>query len=300
MEYETQLEYIMRMALIMNGIRFADQVYVQRTIGYYKMDFVIYGSYCTLVVECDGVHHIKLVRKTKDSIRDLWSIQNGFDDVLRFNEEQIRNEINNSINQIKKSIIIYDNIHKANGRRPHPPAFEKHNHDLSRRKYNRSLKVDDRYLDANHENLKPYINKHTSLRKEIEEPVIQNDSYLSTKLYKEELFKKEILNQDISNVKKDSLSIDINKLPKAEKEIFQYILSLSKSNKKILWGIIKQTSKDGVCTFNGEYNNIKTLVDSKILQINNYYMSKNRVISVFVLPSAPYLLRKLRRRSGNN
>jgi very-short-patch-repair endonuclease len=111
----TELEIIMREALIENGLFFDEQVYVRKGKKHFIFDFVLYGSYSKIVVECDGPHHGTGDRWYKDLLRDLWTVNNDFQEVLRFNYYQIRRNIqgciqviNNTINELDQA-LSHDN-----------------------------------------------------------------------------------------------------------------------------------------------------------------------------------------------
>lgn len=58
MDHSSELEIIMRNALSENNLFFVEQVYVRTKTSFYIFDFVVYGEFCKLVVECDGPHHL--------------------------------------------------------------------------------------------------------------------------------------------------------------------------------------------------------------------------------------------------
>lgn len=60
-------------ALLRNNLLFNEQVYTTTEDSHFIFDFVVYGEACKIVVECDGPFHNSI----KDSLRDLWTIQNG-------------------------------------------------------------------------------------------------------------------------------------------------------------------------------------------------------------------------------
>lgn len=77
----------------------------------YTLDFLVYGEYCKIAVECDGnTYHGYAEAKERDLRRDLWVKQFGFDDTLRFNTEQIKYNIEGCIKQITNMIQAYDKI----------------------------------------------------------------------------------------------------------------------------------------------------------------------------------------------
>ncbi|QGV10593.1 DUF559 domain-containing protein (plasmid) [Bacillus cereus] len=80
----------------------------------YTLDFLIYGEYCRIAVECDGnTYHSSKEAKQHDTYRDMWINYQGFDDTLRFNTEKIKYNIAGVIKEIKAAIIVYDKKREA-------------------------------------------------------------------------------------------------------------------------------------------------------------------------------------------
>ena len=104
----TLIESIMREALLSNGFLFEEQQYVRTKSGYYIFDFVVYGDYVKLVVECDGPHHFSNEQSHHDAIRDLWCIQNGYQDICRFSSREIITNVSSCIAYIHETIKRYD------------------------------------------------------------------------------------------------------------------------------------------------------------------------------------------------
>ncbi|MDA1675731.1 hypothetical protein [Bacillus cereus group sp. TH152-1LC] len=90
--------------------------------------------------------------------------------------------------------------------------------------------------------------------------------------------------------------IQSESIPEKERYILDKVKSLSSATKLLFMDIIKDTSKDGVCVYNGDFNeNICELTEKEIIVKNPLY--KGEGISFFVLSQAPYLLRKMVRYS---
>lgn len=110
------LEEIMEAALKRANIKYKAQYTVydgnkDKWNARYILDFLVYGEFCKIGVECDGnTYHGFLEAKEKDLRRDIWIKRLGFDDTLRFNTEQIKYNLDGCIKQIKKMIQTYDKI----------------------------------------------------------------------------------------------------------------------------------------------------------------------------------------------
>ena len=73
----------------------------QYILGDYIVDFFFRKS--MLIIEIDGGYHDTEEQQEKDSIRQEWLEQNGYT-VLRFTNDQILFDTENSINIIKKHL----------------------------------------------------------------------------------------------------------------------------------------------------------------------------------------------------
>lgn len=112
------LEEKMEEELKKAGIRYKAQYSIEdvnkdKWNSKYILDFVVYGEICKIAVECDGnTYHSSRNAKERDLKRDLWiKAYKEFDDTLRFNTEQIMDQIELVIKEIKKYILIYDKLH---------------------------------------------------------------------------------------------------------------------------------------------------------------------------------------------
>ncbi|MFD5853591.1 endonuclease domain-containing protein [Cytobacillus pseudoceanisediminis] len=110
------LEEKMQAALEKEGIKYKAQFTLlnskeNRWNYKYILDFLVYGEFCKIAVECDGnTYHSSHNGKERDLKRDLWVKNQGIDDTLRFNTEEIKYNIQGVIKQIKDALKAYDKI----------------------------------------------------------------------------------------------------------------------------------------------------------------------------------------------
>ncbi|MEK4170803.1 DUF559 domain-containing protein [Lysinibacillus sp. FSL L8-0312] len=110
------LEELMESALHEANIKFKAQYTVydgnkDNWNAKYILDFLVYGQFCKIAVECDGnTYHGSSEARERDLRRDLWVKQLAFDDTLRFNTEQIKYNLDGCIKQINNMIHAYDKI----------------------------------------------------------------------------------------------------------------------------------------------------------------------------------------------
>ena len=113
-DLDSPIENKMRAALIKRNIKFKEQVSVGikgRDIPKYFIDFVVYGEFCKIAVECDGkAYHSTVEQRGSDASRDLWTITNRFDDVLRFSGSEIHQDIAACVHKISEEILKYDSL----------------------------------------------------------------------------------------------------------------------------------------------------------------------------------------------
>lgn len=112
------LQKIMREALTIGGFKFQEEVSIYETktsnpMPKYIVDFVVYGELCKIAVECDGrTYHSKYKQRKHDALRDLWLIQHGFSDVLRYGTKDIKRHIYRCIDEIRRVLEANDNVKK--------------------------------------------------------------------------------------------------------------------------------------------------------------------------------------------
>lgn len=82
-------------------------------------------------------------------------------------------------------------------------------------------------------------------------------------------------------------------LPLQEQKVYQQMITLSKEEKKTLWNIIRQVTKDGVVVLPKTNWRVQSLVNKQLLVENPAFTGSGT--SLKVLPHAPYLLRKLQK-----
>lgn len=90
---------------------------------------------------------------------------------------------------------------------------------------------------------------------------------------------------------KNDFSTEISELPEKEQIIYTQLQNLSKSEKRVLWNMIKNITKDGIVVYPVENEITKLLQMKKIIYKNTIYEGKG--YSFRVLPDAPHLLRRL-------
>jgi hypothetical protein len=93
-------------------------------------------------------------------------------------------------------------------------------------------------------------------------------------------------------------SLNLDSLPENDLVVYEEITRLSVKEKKLLWILIKHSSKDGYTIYTGEYCAVATLINSGLILENLVYQGKGR--SFKILPHAPFLYRKLKSFKGNN
>lgn len=113
--------------LKLNGIHFQTQVPVYETNRYgvpkYWLDFVVIGRFSKLAVECDGLRfHLTKKGMLHDTIRDLWVTQNtDYNEILRFNTDEIATDIDLVIHKIKQSLRKWDSYHEKQNEKSKKP-----------------------------------------------------------------------------------------------------------------------------------------------------------------------------------
>ena len=79
----------------------------------YIVDFVVFGEQSKIAIECDGVtYHSTNFARAYDTVRDIWLLNRGFDDVLRFDSEDIRQDLSGCLKRVQSSIANWDQFYK--------------------------------------------------------------------------------------------------------------------------------------------------------------------------------------------
>jgi len=291
----TELEIIMREALWQENIFFAEQVYVRKGNKHFQFDFVVYGECCKIVVECDGPHHQQGERWYKDLLRDLWTVNNDFQDVLRFNRYQLRTNISQCIQAIWETIIDLDNALKADLKRRNKIAKEK---NIIRNRKNSLFYKGERPKS-------PYSGIRVKIPQKSLEQLIEKQkfelldsryTFHAHNIYnnrRRELVLGQLKEAQLKLPKpEEPIEVEFGiKIPKREIRYYKLLKNLSIHDKKIIWMAMKSVSKDGFYIFHGHKKTIEHLCTFQLLEVNPFYFSKKNEISVRVLPYAPYLLR---------
>lgn len=286
----TVLELIMRKALLENDIFFDEQVFTRTSdYSYYIFDFVVYGEYCKIIVECDGHDHYNMKRWKKDSRRDLWSIQNGFQDVLRFNGYRIRKQIQLCIRKIQNTLKTYDEFLLRNNAKK-----EVINAEIERIKQKKdSTNLYNEYLGGrvdiwDEESLKRKEDQAEHNKRREWKIKFPNLPYYSDF--------RPIVSSSPSSILEPRQFADIgDRIPATEKETWELLKNLPKTQKLLMWKLIKETNKDGITIYRGSRNELQSLLDKGLIVQNTLYKGRGEV-SLFVLPYSQYLLRILLRK----
>lgn len=278
----TELEVIMREALLENGFFFDEQVYVRKEQKHYQFDFVVYGEYCRVVVECDGPHHYQLEQWYKDSLRDVWTITNGFQAVLRFNRNRLRTEINSCIREISQTIKELDQALSHDQKLKELINLEK---DKIRNRKNSPF-----YIGEGEKN--PFANKRVEISKKSSDEVQQKERfrmldenpshYWFLDRLRTESIKREI-KRCSQPIKPNEM---IKKLEISEENLERMTKTVTTNEMGILSRMIEGSSKDGYYVFEGSIDSIQNLFSIGVIEINPFYRSRKQEISVRVLPSA--------------
>ncbi len=267
-DYESVLESLMREALSRHKIDFKEQVRVPVDATFYIMDFVIYGDYCKVIVECDGPHHYNHNQRSKDAIRDLWCIQNGFQDVLRFSAGEIQNQIEQCIVLIKQLVYKYDKILKDNGYLPIPKA----------KKSKKTTNCHSNYVGIR----VPIVKEEPDTKSALSHQLQYTDAIKKLNTVSD--------NPDVTQQKRKQVNEE--DLPMKDRLTFQVLKDLLPSDKKILWESIKRADKNSIAVWSSKIrHDVENLQRQGLLSIVWSHKGK---IGILVLPNAPNLLNQLK------
>jgi hypothetical protein len=228
---------------------------------------VVYGDLCKVVVECDGFQHELPGHQLHDSRRDLWTVLNEAQSVLRFTTFEIYLEIDKCINRIKNEINTLDAcLIDENGSR-------KRNIDEEKERV-RNKKTSYFYRDRSTICL---LSKKVNI-KDTDYKEKDNEDFV----------------QDIKVINKDRFSTPASEdlgygLPSKEIKYLETLKSLDKDMKKIAWYIIKNSNK-GKSFYYGPIRDLKYLCMKGIFVPQKYNENGTYLL---VLPFAPNLLKKL-------
>ncbi|MGF9858555.1 hypothetical protein ABEX55_16050 [Priestia endophytica] len=90
------------------------------------------------------------------------------------------------------------------------------------------------------------------------------------------------------------MKLDPTLLPRKDRKYYEDIKRLSISKKKMLWYLIQKMDKNHVVVLPRLNSLMKSLLDKQLV-ISNPLYKRARGKSFFIMPDAPYLIRKLRR-----
>jgi len=260
MEYRTALERVMGDALLRNNLFFDEQVYVKTDRSFYQFDYVVYGDLCKVVVECDGFQHELMSQQLHDSIRDLWTVYNSAQSVLRFTTFEIYLEVEKCIERIINEINTLDAcLIDEDGTRRRMVEEEKERVRNKKTSYfykNRPRPglLRDRII----------INDSDSIEEEKDDSIVASN-YIS------------------------AIMAQYDHLPGKEKIFLETLITLEHELKKIAWHIIKSSNK-GKGFYSGSRSDLKYLCMKGIF-VPQRYTKKGTIL--LVLPFAPNLLNEL-------
>jgi very-short-patch-repair endonuclease len=287
----TELEIIMREELLNNEFFFDEQVYVRKDQKHFEFDFVVYGEYCKIVVECDGPHHYQASRWYKDLLRDLWTVNSDFQDVLRFNYYQIRNSIDECIQSIRTSITELDQALSHEQSRKERINVEK---EAIRNRKNSHFYIGEKPKNE-FSGIKVDIPQKSPEELFTHEKFIMRGYHVHTNIF-------DYVNKERPRLSEEALSsmyrteepIEVEegiKIPRREIKYYKLMKNLSIQDKKLLWMFMQNASRDSYYIYRGKRESIENLCNLDLLLINDFYRGSSREISVKVLPSSPYLLK---------
>ena len=119
-DLNSPLETLMEDSLKNTGIKYISQYAMYDRLGKrmkwnpkYIVDFVVFGKQSKIAIECDGVtYHSTKFARAYDTERDIWLLNRGFDDVLRFDSEDIRQDLSGCLKRVQSSIANWDQFYK--------------------------------------------------------------------------------------------------------------------------------------------------------------------------------------------
>jgi hypothetical protein len=88
-----------------------------------------------------------------------------------------------------------------------------------------------------------------------------------------------------------------SRIPLAELPVYKQMRSMPREQKLLLWQLIKDMNKDNIAIYHGDYGHLIYLLEKQFISHNKLYPYKKNEYSLFILQSAPHLLRILKRES---
>lgn len=275
-------------ALLRNNLLFNEQVYTTTEDSHFIFDFVVYGEACKIVVECDGPFHNSI----KDSLRDLWTIQNGIQSVLRFEQFEIYLNVQECIVKIKNEIQRLDAALRHEKTRVEKIAKEKHELILRNR---------ERYSESPYSNMRVKIwrdeDTERKIQRELEEKrevSRDTDIFLMThrpKLPAINYPSLETAYNEFTPLKTEQYKPQSSEeqIPYSEQSVLNEMKNLAQPQKILLMKFIKNSNKDGICKYSGDLFDIRNLIKLGLVIPNRMNQG-----TFFVLPNKPYLFKTLK------
>ncbi|CAM3220739.1 DUF559 domain-containing protein [Paenibacillus lupini] len=286
----TALERVMGDALLKNNLLFYEQVYTKTEVSYFIFDIVVYGETYKIVVECDGPFHNSEHQQIKDSLRDLWTIQNGIQSVLRFEQFEIYRDVQKCIEKIKKELHALDAALCHDKSRVEKIAKEKRELILrNRERYSESPYSNKRVQiwraeDAERKRQRNWMETHAVSRSTGNlitlPPKFPENNYPN--------YEAAYKNTSITNDQVKPRSIE-QQIPNGEQSVLLEMKKLAQPQKRLLMKFIKNSNKDGICTYRGNLIDIQDFIKQGFIVPN-----RMNQVTFFVLPNTPYLFKALK------
>lgn len=114
---DSPLEEKMELSLKKAGLKFKSQFTLMdkskdQWNAKYILDFLVYGEYCKIAVECDGItYHSSREARQHDLQRDIWVKRHGIQDTLRFDTNQILKDIDGVMTEIHNTLAAHDKLY---------------------------------------------------------------------------------------------------------------------------------------------------------------------------------------------
>ncbi|WP_342556960.1 DUF559 domain-containing protein [Lysinibacillus sp. FSL P4-0201] len=278
----TELEIIMRYVLLELGYVFDEQVYKKINNKQVIYDFVVYSEYAQIIIECDGFYHYFIEDIQKDYERDKYSINYGYDEILRFTSRQLRNDLEHVKNTIVKTIKQLDEKFLNNNERK---------------------QLNDRYKQIIKSNKASAMNYYGQINTTVKITKVESSPYFRPNVritnnytynHSPKIFEKETFHIPANN---ENIYEYIDRVG-GSKEIegIRIIKSLENVDKKVLWDLIKNGTKDQSSIYKNNINDLAQLLSTKLIEINPFYKDTSNSKGVFILREFGNLYKLIKRK----
>jgi len=222
----------------------------------------------------------------------LWSIQNGIQSVLRFEQFEIYQNVQECINKIKKEIKTLDTALRHDKTRVEKIKNERQ--ELISR--NREKHSESQFSNIHVEIWRDEDDERKKQRELEEKREVSRSTYILPMIQQQELPEinypvyeatyKELKPTKIDQYKPPSLE---EQIPHREQSVLQEMKCIPQSQKGLLMKFIKNSNKDGISKYSGNINDIQNLIELRLIVPNRMNPG-----TFFVLPDTPYLFNILK------